>query len=146
MFNENTYKDKINSITFLRLISFYIWKFLFGLVLYLLITKLSGYYFTSHYLLLDMKLNFYLTDYIKLYMLCSVTNYLKFYLFQNYEESVTFAQLSFKIVFDPNFQTFFLVLNSLIVYYTLWTLQSSWTNIKELNKTKYFLHITLYRY
>jgi hypothetical protein len=114
-FKDHNYKQKLRSVTYLRTISFFIWKILFGLILYLLIIKLTNYQFIQQNILHGIKFHFNFIDFLKLFILSSIAVYYKSIVFQNYEEVVTKFEKTARIILDPKHATIFFFLNSVIM-------------------------------
>jgi hypothetical protein len=115
LFSDDSYKDKIRSVTNLRVITFFIWKFLIGFILFWIFSKTTQNYYFSNYILNDLKFHFYISGYLKIFFIFSSIDYLKVLLFQNSEDSVSRLELITKIFLEPKYQTFFLFANSVLI-------------------------------
>jgi len=144
LFDEKTYKQKIKSVTNLRILSFFFWKFFFGMIIYYVFVKLTQNYYVSHFLFFDTKFYFYFNQYLKLYALTTIVDYYKVIMFQNYEENFTRLELAIKIILDPRHQTIFLFLNSVIMSNLLNSLEKETTTNFRWNKNAYESHIIVY--
>ena len=114
-FSEDNYKDKIKSVTNLRIISFFIWKFLLGLIIFWSFIKLTQNSYFNYYILNEVKFHYNFSDYIKIFILFSIIDYLKILLFQNNEDYINKFELITKTFLDPKYQTFFLFANSVLI-------------------------------
>lgn len=119
LFNDKTYQDKVKSVTNLRLISFFIWKFILGLIFYYFLTKFTQNYYISSCLLSEIKFYFSIYDYTALFVLLFTLDFLKYLVFENYEENVSNSELVVKIILDPGRQTIFILLNSILMLFIL---------------------------
>ena len=102
LFTSKNFKSKIQSITYLRLLSWTIWKFLILLFLTLILSLLSSLPFLSFFL----RFSFHFTSFIKLYLLFIIIDVLSFIaLTSNTNTSTSFEFLS-KLFLQPNQLTF----------------------------------------
>jgi hypothetical protein len=145
-FIDNSYKHKINSITNMRLISFVIWKFIFGLLFYYSFCFITSFSYISYYFLNNSKLNFFFSDYLMLYAVFTVADLLKMLVFKNYEDKLgRVYNLLLKLFLEPDFSNVFLILYGLIIFCSYTILQNSISYVRGFNKNKVFLNISLYR-
>jgi hypothetical protein len=145
-FKDHSYKDKINTITNMRFISFGIWKFIFGLIFYYSFSFVTRISYISYYLLKDLKLNFSLKDYLVLYALFTLADFIKILVFRKYEDKVgRLYHLLLKLFLEPDFSNVFLIFYGLIIFFSQFIIQNSISKIEGYNRNKVFLHISLYR-
>jgi hypothetical protein len=142
-FNHNTYKDKIKSVSNLRILSFFIWKFFLGFVFYFFLLNFTKNYYISYYLLHGIKFHFHFTDYLKIVSLFLILDFFKIIVFQNYEEIVTNSEQTIRIILEPKHQTIFFFLNSFIISILLKILEKD-TNRKDFKLGKYEIHMIAY--
>jgi hypothetical protein len=119
MFTDFNYKNKIQSVTYARTVSFFIWKFFIGLIFYILAIKLVQNYYISKFLLAGINFQFSFITYVKIYFISTLIVCLKVVVFQNYEEAVTKFEQTARIILDPKHQTIFFFLNSLLVIFLI---------------------------
>jgi hypothetical protein len=115
LFNENTYLDKLKSLTLMRAISFFIWEYFVIFFIFILFTWFTQNHYISTYILNDVKFYFYFSTFIQVFIISSVQNYLKMIVLQNYEEHVTKFELIVKLILEPKHNTLFFFLNSILV-------------------------------
>jgi hypothetical protein len=144
LFDDKTYEQKIKSVTNLRLLSFFLWKFFLGMIVYYLFVKFTQLYYVSHFLLYDAKFYFKFNQYLLLYTLTTIVEYYTRIIFQNYEENYTKLELAIKIILDPRHQTIFLFLNSVIMTNLLNSLQKEAITNFRWKRDIYESHLVLY--
>lgn len=119
MFSDFTYKNKIQSVTFVRSLSFFIWKFFMGLIFYFLAIKFVQNYYISKYFLVGGNFQYSFITYVKIYIVSTLIVILKVIVFQNYEETCTKLEQTVRIILDPKHQTIFFIFNSLLLIFLL---------------------------
>jgi hypothetical protein len=148
MFSDFTYKNKIQSVTLVRSLSFFIWKFFIGLIFYFLAIKFAQNYYITKYLLVGVNFQFSLITYVKIYILSTLIVILKVIVFQNYEETVTKFNQTAKIILDPKHQTMFFIFNSILFIFLLKICEKqSYNKLFKKNKsqTEFEWYIIIYR-
>lgn len=146
MIKDGSYNQKINSVTFLRIISFTIWKFIFGLFYFYLISYITRINLVSKYVLFNLKLNFYFSEYLKLFVLFTASDLLKLQIFVDHiKYNCSLFHIALKTILEAKFKSVVFVILSLIAYISLWIIQGSITSIKGFQKDSNYLHISLYR-
>ena len=114
-FSEENYKEKLRSVTNTRLLTFFIWKFFLGLIIFWIFSIIIHSYYFNFYILNESKFHFNFFDYIKIFFIFSTIDFLKVLLFQNSEDFISGFELITKIFLDPKYQTLFLFANSFLI-------------------------------
>jgi hypothetical protein len=149
-FNDKNYMSKIKSVTYLRILSFFLWKFIIGLIIYYLFTKFSQNYYISTYVFNKLTFHFDLYHYLELFFLFNMIDFQKIVVFQNYEEHVNNSELAVKIILEPRHQTIFLFFNSFLVAILLKLLEKNASSLsvelkrKRIKLPEYELHMVVY--
>jgi hypothetical protein len=105
---DNNFKILLNSKSLQRFLNFILFKLFFGLVFYWLIIKLS---YT-----IGLDFEFYLSDYIKFFLLSTILVISKLFVFAKYDFPYSYVGQVVKLVLEPNIQTFFIIFGSGIYY------------------------------
>lgn len=120
IFKEDTYQQKLTNTTNLRLLAFFLWKFL---IMATLLNTLN--YILSLEAIRALNLKFFLgfnpTEifisknlFFKIYAVSTIVDWLSIIYYQKYEESLSKSDYFFKLIFLPGYNTIFLFLNFIL--------------------------------
>ncbi len=118
--NLDTYQQKLRHTTNLRLLAFFIWKFIIMTICVLIFSFILKIHFIK-----NLNWNFYLGFnpcnlylgkffFLKIYFISSILDWLKMIYYQKYEESFSKSDYFFKLFFFPGFNTIFFFSNFLL--------------------------------
>jgi len=117
---EDSYQQKLKNVTNLRLLSFFLWKLIFIVFVYIFFTQLFSLDFLkginwSFYLGFNpSEIAFGKNFLIKIFVISIALDWLKIIYYQKYEESLANSDYLFKLFFFPGYNTIFFFLNLIL--------------------------------
>ena len=114
-FSFDNYKNKIYSVTHLRLLCFEIFKFIFLYIIMLIFSKLSNYFPFSFF----GEINFVSSIIIKIFFFSLLIDLSYYYLFKTNEGIYSYFEIIIKLIIYPNIMKIFLLLLSFYSIYTI---------------------------
>jgi hypothetical protein len=124
----NKFIEYLKLITIKRMIAITLHKLLYGLFLYFIVIKITQ--FDSINYIFDLNFVFSIADFIKLGLLSIILDTCKVAVFEKYDFPYSNISHIGKLIFEPNIQTFFVFLNSGIIYLMI-TLLDYTDKVKE---------------
>lgn len=120
LFNNNSFNDKMQSVYYLRFISFQIWKFLLLFIFLFILFYLTHFWPFSFFSVL----NFKFLSYIQIYFFLIFIDFLQMELFIQSNSQYSFFEIMIKIFLIPNKTTFSIFAITFLNYINLNILKS----------------------